>query len=227
MSDAASETPPPPGAGEIERVVETHPPQIENPAGADLMIRDVLFWRRKYLSIIVLLVATATWIALQVYELKFVTVASWVAMFLVTFLFIWGNIHRLLNKEAPDVSRMEISEKAAVEMAKGIREWMEEGIRWMFRVGAERGWLVFTATVATSGLISWVASRFDLLTLLYFGIVLSMSVPVIYVKYENKIKECGWRLRMQSQKYNDMIQEKLKRMKSRVAPGLKKQKKME
>lgn len=61
----------------------------------------------------------------------------------------------------------------------------------------------------------------------YAGVVLSMTVPVIYVKYEYKIKEWGWRLRMQSQKYNDMIQEKLKRMKSRVAAGKKKENKME
>lgn len=64
---------------------------------------------------------------------------------------------------------MEIRERSAVEMANGIREWIEEGIRWMFRVGAEREWFVFAATVATLGLISLTSSRFDLLTLLYLG----------------------------------------------------------
>lgn len=58
------------------------------------------------------------------------------------------------------------------------------------------------------------------------GVVLGMTLPVIYVKYENKIKEYGWRSRMQFKRYYELSKEKLKRMRSRVAAG-KKQKKTE
>ena len=39
---------------------------------------------------------------------------------------------------------LEISGESTIEMVNGIREWIEEGIRWMFRVSAERDWFVVT-----------------------------------------------------------------------------------
>ncbi|KAE9466860.1 hypothetical protein C3L33_01205, partial [Rhododendron williamsianum] len=60
--------------------------------------RDVVLWRRKKLSISVLLVATAIWVLLDVYEFNFLTLISWAGMVVVTSAFLWGNILRLLNK---------------------------------------------------------------------------------------------------------------------------------
>ncbi|XP_071914703.1 reticulon-like protein B13 isoform X1 [Coffea arabica] len=239
--DTGSETSPPPT---VAVGVETLRLQRKQPAAAAvaaLVVRDVLLWRRIHVSILVLVVATATWVALQLYQYNAVQVGSWAAMFLFTLIFVWGNIHRLLKIEGPDVSGMEISERRAAEMAHGIREWIEEGIRWLFRVGAEREWSVFGATVAALGLLSWIATRFDLLTLVYMeeedmkfvfvmgyyaGVVLGMTVPAIYVKHENKIIEYGMRSRIQSKKYYDLSKGVLRRIRSKVAAG-KKHKKIE
>ncbi|XP_071914707.1 reticulon-like protein B13 isoform X5 [Coffea arabica] len=220
--DTGSETSPPPT---VAVGVETLRLQRKQPAAA-AVVRDVLLWRRIHVSILVLVVATATWVALQLYQYNAVQVGSWAAMFLFTLIFVWGNIHRLLKIEGPDVSGMEISERRAAEMAHGIREWIEEGIRWLFRVGAEREWSVFGATVAALGLLSWIATRFDLLTLVYMGVVLGMTVPAIYVKHENKIIEYGMRSRIQSKKYYDLSKGVLRRIRSKVAAG-KKHKKIE
>lgn len=67
------------------------------------------------------------------------------------------------------MSVLEISEQTAFEMANWIRAWIEEGIRWMFRVSAEREWFVFAGTVAGLGLLSYVGTLTDLLTLIYTG----------------------------------------------------------
>ena len=68
-----------------------------------------------------------------------------------------------------DLSGIEISESRAEGMGRGIREWIDEGIRWLFRVGVEREWSVFGATVGALGLLSWIATHFDLLTIVYMG----------------------------------------------------------
>ncbi|KAI5665896.1 hypothetical protein M9H77_15749 [Catharanthus roseus] len=179
-------------------------------------IKDVVLWRKKNQSILVILVATALYVALEVYQFNFLAVTSWVAMFVVTVLFLSGNIHRLLAKEAPDMSRMEMSEKTATEMAYTVKEVIEEGFRWLLRVGAERDLFAFGLTIGSLWLLSFIAGRFDLLTFLFTGVMLGMSVPVIYVKYEHKIKEYGWRIKMQSQRCLGVIEEKLKKLKSRV-----------
>lgn len=50
------------------------------------------------------------------------------------------------------------------------------------------------------------------------GIVLGVTVPPIYVKYEDKIKGFGERLRMQFKKYYDMVDEKvLSKIRNKVA----------
>ena len=40
---------------------------------------------------------------------------------------------------------LEISEESTIEMVNGIRAWIEERIRWMFRVSAERDWFAFVS----------------------------------------------------------------------------------
>jgi len=74
-----------------------------------------------------------------------------------------------IYRDPPDMSGLEISEETAFEMANWFRAWIEEGIRWMFRVSAEREWFVFAGTVAGLGLLSYVGTLTDLLTLIYTG----------------------------------------------------------
>ncbi|PIN01813.1 Reticulon [Handroanthus impetiginosus] len=168
--------------------------------GADI-VRELVLWRRKQLNVVILLAATAAWIAMEVYQYNFVTLLSWVAMAFVACFFFWGNIHRLLKKEAPDLSELEISEGTAMGTANLLRQRVEEGIRLMFHVSAEREWLVFAGVVACLYLISVAARYLDFLTLSYIGLVGGLTIPVIYVKYEYKIREFGEKLRTKSQRF--------------------------
>ncbi|KAM1156549.1 hypothetical protein ACFX2I_027237 [Malus domestica] len=191
-------------------------------------VRDILLWRKKKQSFLVLLTATATWILLDVYQFNFLTVISYVAMFIVTSLFLSGNLLRLLGKEPPDLSRVGITEKSALEMGNTIRAWVEEGIRWMFQVAAEREWFVFVGTVSGLWLLSRVARCVDLLTLLYIGIVMGMTVPAMYVKYEDKIGRSEEKLKAQLKRYYDTLDEKVvKKIQNKVTVGEKKVKKVE
>ncbi|KAH9711721.1 reticulon-like protein B13 [Citrus sinensis] len=110
--------------------------------------RDVFLWSRKNLSFTLLLVSTAIWVLLEVYQFNFLTVASWLAMSIVSFTFLSGNIMRLLGKEPPKLSGLEISEKSALEVANSFRGVVEEFTRWMFHVSVEKEWFVFAQAVA-------------------------------------------------------------------------------
>ncbi|XP_059459164.1 reticulon-like protein B13 [Corylus avellana] len=191
-------------------------------------LRDKILWRRKKQSVLVLLIATATWVLMGVYHFNFITVISWAIMFVVVLLFLWANILKLLGKDPPEVSGLEISEQRAFEMANMIRAWMEEGIRWMFRVSAEREWYVFAGTVAGLGLLSYVGTLNDLLTLIYTGIVMGMTVPVLYMKYEDNIKRHGERVKGQARRFYDKVDEKVvKNIKNRVVVEKEEEEKVE
>ncbi|CAI9758782.1 unnamed protein product [Fraxinus pennsylvanica] len=213
-------------ADEPQYLPETHlhdkPDVLKSVPEANLhnksdFVKDLMFWRNKRLNVLVLLVTTATWVVLEIYGYNFITVASWVSMALVSFMFLWGSTHRILRKEDPDLSGMEISEQSAMESAKLLREQVEKSVRLIFCVGAEKEWFVFAGVVACLYAMSLVANCFDLLTLCYIGVVGGLTVPVIYVKYEHKIREYGERFKMKLQRLHIKIEEIMQKMKKKMA----------
>lgn len=61
-------------------------------------VRYIFLWKKKKQSVLVLSLATATWVLLEIYQFNFVTVISWAAMFIIVLLFLYGNFLRLLGK---------------------------------------------------------------------------------------------------------------------------------
>ncbi|GAV88473.1 Reticulon domain-containing protein [Cephalotus follicularis] len=149
-------------------------------------------------------------------------------MVIIASIFVYSNVLLLLGKQPPDLSRLEITEQSALEFAYACRAKMEEAVRWLLRVSTERDWFAFTTTVAGLWLLAYVASFSDLLTLLYLGIVMGMTVPVVYIKYEDKIKRCVEWVKVKSRKMSDMVNERIiKKVKKKINNVKEKEKKEE
>ncbi|XP_059293776.1 reticulon-like protein B13 [Lycium ferocissimum] len=226
MQSTSTDSPPPSPTHELdnnsEPILQTStdsptPSPTSDVGNSTGIVRDVILWKRKSYSVGALLAATVIWLALEVYGLTFVTLGSWIAMFAIAFIFFWGNIHMLLGKEPLDMSRMYISDESALEAGTKLREWVEKSARLLFSVSAEREWFVFAGTVASLGLLSVLASHFDLLTLLYIGVLVELTLPVAYVRYEDRIKELGQRLRGRSHTYYSAVTERCHTYYSTVA----------
>ncbi|XP_022751305.1 reticulon-like protein B13 [Durio zibethinus] len=97
----------------------------------------------------------------------------------------------------------------------------------MFHVTVEEDWFAFARTVAGLLLLSNVGSFFDLLTLLYIGTKMVMTVPVIYVKYGDQIKRCGERVKAQFRRIYEMFEEKMMRKMKKKIFKQEKEKKVE
>lgn len=61
-------------------------------------VRDIILWRRKKESVAVLLISTAIWLLMEVYQFNSITVISWAAMVVIVALFLWANILKFLGK---------------------------------------------------------------------------------------------------------------------------------
>jgi len=67
--------------------------------GGNDMLKDIVLRRRKKLSTMTLVAAaTATWVLMEVYQFNFLTLISWLIMFVVTSIFLYSNMLRLLGK---------------------------------------------------------------------------------------------------------------------------------
>ncbi|KAJ8567225.1 hypothetical protein K7X08_019433 [Anisodus acutangulus] len=179
MQSNSTDSPPPSPTRELdnnsEPILQTStdsptPTPTRDVGNTTDIIRDVILWKRKSFSGATLLAATSIWLALEVYGLTFITLFSWIAMFMVAIIFLWGNIHMLLGKEPLDMSRLYITDESVVEVATNFRDWVEKSARLLFIVSAKREWFVFAVTVASLGLLSVLSSYFDLLTLLYIDL---------------------------------------------------------
>ncbi|XP_076940552.1 reticulon-like protein B13 [Bidens hawaiensis] len=192
-------------------------PQPSSSADEVYSAKDVIMWRNKPMSVGVLTTVTLLWVVMEIYGYNFITVASWIAIFLFSSLFAWANIYRIIYKEEPSMSAIGISEGTATEMARWVTETSEDATRWVFKVGAQSEWYVFAATVAGLWLLSVIGNSSDLLTLAFIGTMAGMIVPVFWVKYDYKIREHGKRLQMHSKRLYSMIDEKvLQKLRTKV-----------
>ncbi|KAM3757179.1 hypothetical protein ACB098_02G168800 [Castanea mollissima] len=151
---------------------------------------DIFLWKRKEQSMVVLLISTATWVLLEVYQFSFLTVISWAAM--------------LVGKDVTDMSWLEISEESTIEMVNGIRAWIEEGIRWINLLRKSEIYMRVCVCIVTG-----------------------MTVPVLYMKYEDNIRRQMEWVKGQSRRFYVMIDEKVvKNMKNKIVK-VKKEKNVE
>ncbi|KAL7101290.1 hypothetical protein ACP275_08G045900 [Erythranthe tilingii] len=196
---------------------ESSPPQVVHPQNESVdLMKDMVTWRRKQLNVFTLLAATSAWTAIEIYQYNFITITSYIAIAAAVCLFFWGNIHRLLKKEAPDLSELEISEEAAIGCANSVRRKCEEGVRLMFRVSVESEWFVFAGAVVSLYLLSLLAGQFDLLTLFFMGVVGGLTLPVIYAKNEGRIRGFGEVVRIKSRRFYSMAEDKFQMMKNKI-----------
>ncbi|KAL8117579.1 reticulon-like protein B13 [Apium graveolens] len=172
-------------------------------------VRDVLEWRRIDLSLLVLAVATVFYVVLQVYQFNFIPLVSYAAIFIFSSAFIWGNLLRLFGKEGPVISGLEIPEESIRGITYSMKVTGEETVRWMFRVGVEKEWLVFAGSVTALYLLAVVGTHVDFLTFLYTGTVAGMTAPLVYKRYGHVIKEHCWRAREQGNRVYAMVDDKV------------------
>lgn len=72
-------------------------------------------------------------------------------------------------REPPNLLKLEVAEETTMRVANSVRAWIEEAIKWLFLVGAEKEWPVFVGVVAGLLSLSYLGSCMDLLTLVYMG----------------------------------------------------------
>ncbi|TXG59510.1 hypothetical protein EZV62_014083 [Acer yangbiense] len=114
------------------------------------------------------------------------------------------------NHEPPDLPGLEISEQSTMAVANSCRGIVEEAVRWIFHVSIEREWIVFAQVVGGLLSLSYIGTFTDLLTFLYIGIVMGMTVPLIYVKYDDKIKRAGDQVKVKAKRLYEMVEQKIK-----------------
>ncbi|XP_010417108.1 PREDICTED: reticulon-like protein B13 [Camelina sativa] len=191
----------------------------KDPSPKSDIVEDIYLWRRKKLAFSILTVSTSTWILLNFYGLNSITIVSWIGIAVVSMVFLWGSLLRLLSKVEPELSGLEVSEEFVTETVRSCRMLMEEIDRWMFRVGAESEWFVFARTVLGFWILSRIGKLLDFHTCLFIGLVMGLTVPKLWEKYGVQIHKQLGDVKERSKGVYGTTHEKILMMKNKLQYG--------
>ncbi|MBA0730606.1 hypothetical protein Golax_023346 [Gossypium laxum] len=135
--------------------------------------------------------ATTFWC---LFELAGYSVLSFVAnvlLLLVVILFFWAKSASLLNRPLPPLPNLEISERTAGKIADELQVWVNIAlsIAHDITLGRNLKLLLKVKVGVALWFVSFIGSFFSFLTVIYIGVILSLSVPVLYDKYQHDIDE--------------------------------------
>ncbi|CAH2061343.1 unnamed protein product [Thlaspi arvense] len=183
------------------------------------IVEDIYLWRRKKLAFSILSISTATWVLLNIYGFNSITILSWTSIAIVSMVFLWGSLLRLLSKVEPELSGLEVSEEFVTETVRSCRKLMERMVRWMFRVGAESEWFVFARTVLGFWVLSRIGNLLDFQTCLFIGLVLGLTFPKLWEKNGDRIQKLLANFKERSQGAYDKTNAKILMMKNKLQHG--------
>ncbi|XP_058191397.1 reticulon-like protein B11 [Rhododendron vialii] len=152
-------------------------------------VADVLLWRRWRGGAVVLVASTALWFLFDWAGYNLLSFASHVLLLLVCILFFWAKSASLLNRPQPPLPDLEISEDFVLGAANVTRVWINCASSVAHDIAVGRNLKLFVQIAVVLWIISYIGGFVNFITLVYIGILLSLSVPVLYEKYQDLVDE--------------------------------------
>ncbi|XWS68080.1 hypothetical protein CRYUN_Cryun04dG0059500 [Craigia yunnanensis] len=152
-------------------------------------VADVLLWRKWCGGVVILASAMTFWYLFERAGYNFLSFVANVLLLLVVILFFWAKSASLLNRPLPPLPNLEISEKTVGKVADELRVWINYALLIAHDIAIGRNLKLFFKVAVGLWLVSYIGSLFNFLSLVYIGVILSLSVPVVYDKYQHHIDE--------------------------------------
>ncbi|KAA8536231.1 hypothetical protein F0562_028709 [Nyssa sinensis] len=148
---------------------------------------DVLLWKRWRGGVVLLVAATTLWFLFERAGYNLLTFASNVILLLVVILFFWAKSAILLNRPLPPLPDMEVSEEIVLRAADASRVWINRALSVAHDIAVAGNLKLFLQVAFGLWVISYIGSVFNFLTLVYVGVLLGLSIPVLYDKYQDQV----------------------------------------
>ncbi|XP_066312940.1 reticulon-like protein B12 [Miscanthus floridulus] len=151
-------------------------------------VADVVLWRRKELAGGMLAAVVASWALFYcVPGYTLLSFVSQVLMILLTVLFVWAKAAQLLNRAAPPIPLMKISDESMSGAAEIVGSFMNKVLKDFENIALGKDSSLFYKVAFVLLLTSIVGRLTDLITLVYTGAVIALTVPALLEKSEEHI----------------------------------------
>ncbi|KAG4205170.1 Reticulon-like protein B12 [Gossypium arboreum] len=151
------------------------------------LVADVMLWRRGNLTMGILLVTLAAWVVFEKSGYTLLSLVSNVLLLLIGILFLWAKSAAILNRPAPPLPELYLSEETVNEMGAFIRAQVNDILSASKDIALGKDARLFFKVAGYLLLISLVGGLTDFLTLGYTSLVVVLTVPALYERYEDYI----------------------------------------
>ncbi|XVE97020.1 hypothetical protein REPUB_Repub02eG0274500 [Reevesia pubescens] len=151
------------------------------------LVADVMLWRRGNLTLGILLVTLAAWLVFEKSGYTLLSFVSSVLLLLIVVLFLWAKSAAILNRPAPPLPELYLSEEMVNEVGAFIRAHVNHILSASQDIALGKDARLFSKVAANLLLISVVGGFTDFLTLGYTSLVVVLTVPALYERYEDYI----------------------------------------
>ncbi|KAF3795838.1 Reticulon-like protein B11 [Nymphaea thermarum] len=153
------------------------------------VVADILLWRWRNACIMILVASSTVWLLFDRMGYSFVSFISNVLLLLVSILFFWAKSASLLNRPLPPLPNLQLSEDCAVKASDLARFYINSVLAVARDITTKKDVKLLLKVVIGLWLLSYIGSLFSFLTFVYIGIIISLSAPVLYEKYQDLIDE--------------------------------------
>uniref|UniRef100_A0A1J3FJV1 Reticulon-like protein n=1 Tax=Noccaea caerulescens TaxID=107243 RepID=A0A1J3FJV1_NOCCA len=150
------------------------------------IVADVILWK-KNVSVGIVTVTMASWMVFESFAYTIVTLLSSVLLLLLSILFFWSKSASILNRPSPPLPEFQISEAMAEEASKLLRINVNKLLQVSQEIAMGRESELFIKVAVSLFLISFIGSLMNFQTLCHTGVLVVMTVPAFYERYEDYI----------------------------------------
>ncbi|XP_021904229.1 reticulon-like protein B16 isoform X3 [Carica papaya] len=145
-----------------------------------------------HFSLGILVIATVAWFIFERSGLPFLTICSDVLLILIIMLFVRANYAALRNKQLQSLPELALSEEMVNNASASFRAKVNNLLLMAHDITLGKDFRLFFKVVVCLWLLSAIGSYFSFFTLAYIGAILSITLPALYSKYEERVdKYCG------------------------------------
>lgn len=148
---------------------------------------DVLLWRKSDLTIGILIVTLGVWLVFEKSGYTLVSLVSNVLLLLISIIFLWAKAAAILNRPPPPLPDLYFSEEIVNDVASFLRDNANTLLSRSKEIAMGKDTKMFLKVASYLLLISIIGGLTDFVTLGYIGLVVLLTIPAFYEKYEDHI----------------------------------------
>ncbi|KAI5682678.1 hypothetical protein M9H77_03906 [Catharanthus roseus] len=150
-------------------------------------VADVILWRRKDLTVGILVVTFASWVVFERSGYTVLSLVSSVLLLLFSVLFLWAKSAAILNRPPPPLPHLHLSEEMVNDAAALLRNHINMFLSVSEDIALGKDTQMYTKVAACLLIMSVIGGMIDFLSLGYISLVIVLTIPALYEKYEDHI----------------------------------------